>query len=126
MKKILSACIILSLFGCNNNNSNSQEKGNSVTGASENTSAITGCKTLILFHKGAIIEATSYDADGKETTKQSTTVTDVKEDGGLLIATASAMMNNSATGDKTINLVYKCDGNNLYMDITSMHRILKD
>lgn len=120
MKKLLSACIILSLFACNNNNSSSKENGNSVTPDSENKSTTAGCGKLILFHKGAIIEGTSYDASGKETSKTTTTVTDVKDEGGMLIATSSALMNSSATGDKTMNLVYKCDGNNLYMDINSM------
>ena len=120
MKKIFFVCIILSHFSCNNPKSNSIEKGDTASAVSENVSATAGCRSLIMFHKGAIIEGTSYDAAGKETSKQITTVTDVKENGGLLIATASAMMNSSATGDKTMNLVYKCDGNNLYMDITSM------
>lgn len=120
MKKILSACIMLSLFACNNQNSNSKEKGDPGAVASENVSASAGCSKLILFHKGAIIEGTSYDAAGKETSKTTTTVADVKDENGILIATSSALMNSSATGDKTINLVYKCDGNNLYMDITSM------
>ena len=120
MKKLLFACIMLSLFACNNNNSGSKENGNSVAADSENESTTVGCSKLILFHKGAIIEGTSYDASGKETSKQTTTVTDVKNEGGMLIATSSVLMNSSATGDKTMNLVYKCDGNNLYMDINSM------
>ena len=120
MKKLLFACIILSLFACNDNNSSSKENGNSVAADSENESTTAGCSKLILFHKGVIIEGTSYDAAGKETSKMTTTVTDVKDEGGILIATSSALMNSSATGDKTMNLVYKCDGNNLYMDMTSM------
>jgi hypothetical protein len=119
MKKILSACLMLSLFACNNQNSSSKEKEKPVVAGSENASATAGCGSLILFHKGAVIEGTSYNAAGKETSKQITTVTDVKEEGGMLIANSSALMN-GATGEKTINLDYKCDGTNLYIDIKSM------
>lgn len=120
MKKIFSACLMLSLFACNNQTTDSKEKNTSgkISVTSEN--ALTaGCSKLILFRKGAIIEGTSYDAAGKETAKQITTVKDVKEEGGVLVATSSAVMSLS-TGDKTMNLVYKCGGNNLYMDMSSM------
>lgn len=117
MKKILSASIMFSLLACNNQNSNSKKERDPGT---EKISATAGCDKLILFHKGAIIEGTSYDAAGKETSKQTTTVTDVKDEGGVLTATSASQMNSSATGGKTMNLVYKCDGNNLFMDISSM------
>jgi hypothetical protein len=120
MKKILSACIMLSLFACNNQNGESKEKEDRGEFASEKVTVTSGCGKLVLFHKGAIIEGTSYDAAGKETSKTTTTVTDVKNEGGILTATSSGLMKSTATGDKTMNLIYKCDGNNLYMDISSM------
>ena len=103
MKKILSACLMLSLFACNNQSSNSKEKGDPGAVASENESTTAGCSKLILFRKGAIIEGTSYDAAGKETAKQTTTVIDVKEEEGVLVATSSALTSLS-TGDKKIKL----------------------
>ena len=114
MKKILSACLLISLFACSNQNSNSTEN----TVAADNAS--TGnCGSLILFKKGAVIESTNYDANGKQTHKETTTVTDVNEEGGVLIATSTSLTNGAA-GEKTINLVYKCDGTNLFMDINAM------
>ena len=119
MKKILSACILFSLFACNDQKTESKEKEGSGTAASENKPA-SGCGKLILFHKGAVIEGTSYDGAGNETSKTTTTVNNVQHEGGVLTATSSGLMKSAATGDKTMNYVYKCDGNNLYMDINSM------
>ena len=120
MKKILSACILLFLFACNDQKSGSTEKETTAATTTANAPAPSGCSKLIMFHKGAIIESTSYDAAGKETSKTTTTVTDVKDEGGVLTATSSGLMKSSSTGDKNMNLIYKCDGNNLYMDINSM------
>lgn len=119
MKAIFSSILICTLMGCNNQNSNSTENGKTVATASENASATAGCGTLILFHKGAVIENTSYDAAGKETSKQTTTVDDVKEEGGMLVATSSALMPGT-TDNKKISMSYRCDGTNLYMDVASM------
>lgn len=119
MKKIPAALLLLSMISCNNQSDNSKEnKVSEKTGAAENT-ATGNCGTLILFKKGAVIEGTSYDATGKQTSTQTTTVTDVTNEGGMLVAKSSSVMNIS-TGQKTMNLVYKCDGQNLYMDVNSM------
>lgn len=119
MKRILAVCLLSLFFACNNQNKDSKEKESTPGVASETVSSGDVCGSLILFRKGAVIEGISYDAAGKQTGKQTTTVTDVKEEGGMLIASSSAIMN-GLTGEKTMNLFYKCDGKNLYMDITSM------
>ena len=123
MKKLLSVILLLSLFACNNQGNDSKEKktsGNKATGTSENTLKTTaGCGKLILFHKGAIIESTTYDANGNASSSQTTTVTDVKEEDGMLIARSSAFAS-GPLGKFNLNLEYKCDGNNLYMDVTAV------
>ena len=119
MKKILSACLLISLFACNNQNSNSTEKKYTKNNVAADNVSTSNCGSLILFKKGAVIEGTSYDANGKQTHKEITTVTDVSEEGGMLIAKSSSLTN-SVAGEKTINLVYKCDGTNLYLDINAM------
>ena len=119
MKKIFAACLLFSLFACNNQNSNSTEKKSTENVVTADNASTGNCGSLILFKKGAVIEGTSYDANGKQTYKETTTVTDVSEEGGVLIATSSSVTNGT-TGEKTINLVYKCDGTNLFMDINAM------
>lgn len=77
------------------------------------------CGKLALFHKGAVITGTTYDSAGKEISKSTTTIMDVKTDNGVNISTVT--MNMITTGKSTpINVVYKCDGNNLYVDLGSM------
>ncbi|HEX2682977.1 MAG TPA: hypothetical protein VHL77_03555 [Ferruginibacter sp.] len=119
MKKLLAVVIIISFIACNGN-----KRGSSETEDKNNTTSIKhpapGCGKLVLFKKGAIIESTSYDAAGNETSKTTTTVSDVKNEGGILTATSSGSMKSAAVGDKSLNLIYKCDGDNLYMDINSM------
>ncbi len=119
MNKLLSACLLISVFACNNQNSNSTEKKSQEDKVVANNAATGNCGSLILFKKGAVVEGTSYDANGKQTHKETTTVTDVTEEGGMLIAKSSSLTNGVA-GNKTINLVYKCDGTNLYLDINAM------
>ncbi len=119
MKKIFYACLLFSLFACNNQNTDSKEKGSKPVAVSEMISSTAGCGSLILFHKGAIIEGATYDGAGKQTGKQTTTVTDVKEEGGILVASSSAVTN-GPTGERRMNMVYKCDGKNLFMDMNSV------
>jgi len=122
MKNTISFLLVL-LLGCNNSNKN--VNGNSLTDSSGDKTTTkgptsgTGCGALILFHQGAIIEGTSYDAAGKVTAKQTTTVTDVKDEAGVLIAHCSAVMEGAGAG-KNMEMIYKCDGSNLYMDMTAL------
>lgn len=119
MKKIISTFLIFSLFACNDQSSDSKEKQSTASSTSADVSSTAGCGTLILFHKGVEIGGTNYDANGKETSTQTTIVTDVTEEGGMLVANSSSVMNGKNSG-KEIKLTYKCDGTNLYLDMTSM------
>jgi hypothetical protein len=84
-----------------------------------NTAAVGNCGNLILFQKGTVIESVSKDAAGKETGKQVSTVTDVKTVGGVMQADLKS--ETIAGGKKRpISFTYKCDGNNLYTDMTSV------
>ena len=119
MKNILFACLLISLFACNNQTESAKETKESAVENLPVVSKTVSCGSLILFHKGAQIEGTSYDAAGKETTKQLTTITDVTDAGGVLTATSSAKMMSAAAG-KTMNLTYTCDGTYLSLDMSSM------
>ncbi|MEP6676922.1 MAG: hypothetical protein ABJA78_17300 [Ferruginibacter sp.] len=128
MKKIFYAVAVI-LIACNNESKD--EKTLAKTSAPETISTSgnsgPGCGSLVLFRKGAVIETTNFDAAGKEVSKQITTVKDVIDEGGITIASSSAQ--SSTPGSKPFNLIYKCDGKNLYMDLASMMQnlaVLKD
>ena len=119
MKKISSACLVLFLIACNNQ-TESVKDGNKPSAKNSSIISKTGsCGALVLFHKGAQIEGTSYDAAGKEMTKQLTTITDVTDVDGILTAKSSAKMDGTAAG-KTMNLTYTCDGTYLNLDMSAM------
>src|SRR5438477_1676179 len=124
MKRIQKFYLLMLLVAaCNNtNNQNASTLAASVspaTTATESTTAFGGCNNLILFHKGAVLVGASYDTTGKETGRQTTTVTDVVDAGGI---TEAHVRNDIQTpiGKKTMDIVYKCDGKNLYMDMNAM------
>ena len=78
-----------------------------------------GCGSLIFFHKGAIVKGATYDSTGKEISKQTSTITDVKDNGGEITGTVKMDMS-SSFGSHTMNTQYKCDGSNLYVDLNSL------
>lgn len=122
IKKIFSVCLLISLLACNNQSADTKEKELSRKPekvGSGNSLKAPGCGKLILFHKGAIIETITFDANGNASSSQTTTVTDVKEEDGMLIARSSAF-SNGPLGKFNFNLEYKCDGSNLYMDVTAV------
>ena len=89
------------------------------------TTVTGGCNNLVLFHKGAVVESSSYDAKGKETSKQTATVTDVVQAGGFTESHVKNVMHMPSLGDKTAEVVYKCDGKNLYVDVNSVMQNFK-
>jgi len=123
MKKIIPLLLIV-LAGCNNNNTkdkHAKSNGDSANDKATTQTSTTGgaCGKLILFRQGAVIEGTSYNAAGKVTAKQITTVKEVKEEGTMLVARSSAVIEEAGAG-KNMELVYKCDGRDLYMDMTPL------
>ncbi len=122
MKKLNCLLFAAMFTACNNENSKTGESKNadkSLNAQSASATSGGGCASLVLFRKGTVLEAVSYDKDGKQSAKQTTTVKEVVEDGGMTVATSSAE-STSSLGKKSYDLVYKCDGKNLYMDLNSM------
>ena len=130
MKKSYYLLFVVVFTACNNETKNENTSVAKIAApkidvASESEGS--GCSGMILFRKGAVIESTSFDAAGKQTTQQSSTVTDVTEENGITIATLSAQ--SSTAGSKVNSLSYKCDGKNIYMDLGSVmqnYAVLKD
>ncbi len=115
--------MIASFFGCNN-----PSKDKSTPGSSDSTSDkkqtvgdVSSCGKLILFQKGATVESKTFDATGKEVATSTSTVKDVTTDADGMSSTVEmrSHLNNMNT-DNTVDAKYKCDGNNLYVDLNSM------
>ncbi len=122
MRKYL--CILVLAAACGNSTTTTENKKIEITTGSipdaENLLPV-DCAKMAMFKKGAVIEAKSYEADGTETNAQHTTIQDVKEENGMIIAYVQATDTDLETNKPlTISYMYKCDGKNLYMDIGSL------
>jgi hypothetical protein len=135
MKQLLLLAFILFFISCNNSNETSV--GNKTTGPVKVQSTATAnegspgnantCSKLIFFQPGAEIEATSYDKDGKESSKQYTKILTVANEDGFTVANVEGK-NTQSNGEKkttTVRYNYKCDGNKIYFDVASMFRTAK-
>jgi hypothetical protein len=122
---------MLLLTACNNpeKQAASSVAASAAPATESTTSADAGsCNNLIMFRKGAVLEGASFDAAGKETARQTTTITDVTNVGGITEAHAH-ITTHTERADKTMDLVYKCDGSNLFMDMNELmqnYTVLKD
>lgn len=125
MKKYIP--ILLLLTACNNSSEPAQSSTTAANTEEKKTSSGTGgCESLIFFRKGITIEATSYDAEGKETSKQLTTILDITSKDGNTIAHVRGEDIQSGSGEKkTLEYNYRCDGKSIYMDIASAFRTLE-
>ncbi len=126
MKQVFFLLVAIStVTACNNQTTNNGKTDSSpvTTTSSEAPSsvAMTGnCSSLYLFRKGTKIEAASYDAAGKEVSRQQSTVSDVSNDAGRTVATVEMKSSVGGKDEKTFTGKYSCDGKNLYADLTSL------
>jgi hypothetical protein len=118
------------LFSCRNN-AGDKKSENSNDSSSSSTKSETGksadgnnCNRMIFFQPGAEIEATSYNKEGKEISKQYTKVLSVINEGGFTVANVEGRDADVDEERKTttVNYNYKCDGNKIYFDVASMFR----
>lgn len=122
MKKICLAFLVCSIIACNNNKSSetTSKDSTSTSETSPTGSSVGGkCASLYVFQEGAVVENASYDENGKETSRQTSNVLKVSNEGGSLssevqMKTSGADSNNVFTGK------YRCDGKNLYVDLSSL------
>lgn len=121
-----SAILYLSVFliaGCNNSDSNTKadqkdssgvvlkEKDNDGKGA-----ASAGCSSYYWFKEGTVAAYSIKDPEGKELYHSTSTVTNVRNEAGALLADFSA-----STGQGgTVTATYKCEGDKIYMDMKSL------
>ena len=126
MKKICLAFLVCSLIACNNNKSSETVSKDSTSTSETSPAGKAGgkCGSLYIFQEGAVVENASYDENGKETSRQTSNVMKVTNDGGTLssevqMKTSGADSNNVFTGK------YSCDGKNLYVDLSSLFANMK-
>ncbi len=133
MKKLICILSVISTIACNNAGDSAKKTNqDSITTAdkkpekepaAKNTDA-DACGKLVFFQPGAEIEATSYDKEGKETSKQYTKILSVTNEGGFTVANVEGR-DTDVDGEiktTTVNYNYKCDGNKIYFDVASMFR----
>ncbi|MEP6713344.1 MAG: hypothetical protein ABJA37_13040 [Ferruginibacter sp.] len=124
MKKIFPLAFVVMIMACNNQAGNADASVNDSSHVGQNKnedqSSVSGdCSSCILFHQGAEIETTSYDGQGKETRKQVSIVTKVYTEGGMTVAEMQTKNNNVKGNDeKLMTATYKCDGKQLYVDLS--------
>lgn len=121
MKKIFPVVFALILLSCNNQNSNANNMvADSTVGPSSKTemAGTDGCGSTLLFKKGIVIEATTYDGNGKAVGWQSSEVMRVYKENDELVSEVN-MKTTDAQGkeDKAIKAEYRCDGKNFVMDM---------
>ena len=126
MKQIFSIVSAIVLLSCNNQTSNAN--GNAAGGdstikqvAAKNEIASSGgCGNNLLFQKGVVIDATTYDGNAKVVGLQSSTVMKVYNEKGVTISEMDMKSTNGEGKDEqAIKGIYKCDGKNFIMDMAS-------
>jgi hypothetical protein len=127
MKSVLNSILLLSIFvACKSNASNNSaaiESGNTDKPAAMSTSTETGggdCGSLILFKEGTVITSHTLNAEGKETSNDTSMVTKVTNEGGIAVAKVTSKVHIQFASERTTTLKYSCDGKMLSCDINSM------
>ncbi len=126
MKNIFTLMMAIVLMACSNNGNNAAgSPGSDSSGSNPKEQSATGssggdCASNILFTEGTVMLTSSYDGQGKETSKQSSLVKKVYKQGGMSFSEMEIKTTDAKGGDeKTMNAVYKCDGKQFYVDLSS-------
>lgn len=83
----------------------------------ENTDA-SGCAKMIFFKEGVEIDTKTYDGNGKEVSTQHSKIINVKDEGGMTVATSESV--DTAVKKEPVRVNYKCDGSKIYVDLASI------
>jgi len=120
MKKFILVLTIIAAIACNNMANNKDGFSKDSSGVSESateektTAAGAGdCSSYYWFKEGMVAEYSSKDESGSEKYHTTSTVKNVRNENGILLAdfvTATAKGNN-------LTATYKCEGDKVYMDM---------
>ncbi len=121
MKTICLAFLVCIMAACNNEKSSETVTKDTTTSSDTKASgsAEGKCASLYVFREGAVVENASYDENGKETSRQTSNVLKVTNDGSSL----NSEVQMKTSGTDTSNVFtgkYRCDGKNLYVDLSSL------
>jgi len=122
MKKLLIAFIVCSLFACSNNDTSKETTKDTSSTTTTTTAPVAEagkCAGYYIFQEGVVIENASFDENGKETSRQVSKVLSVSSSGNK-ISSEVRMNTTGADSSDAFTGKYSCDGENLYVDISSL------
>ena len=126
MKKNLYLIAVIFFIACSNPAGNAKSLQGNAGGADKGSTASTNnapgdCGSMLLFREGAEITMSNYNVMGTVTSTSVSKVTKVSSEGGLTVAEV-VMKNTDDKGgnEKTSTTIYKCDGKNFFVDMTSL------
>ena len=127
MKKLILFVFVLAVLAACNNEAKQQSANDSLSAASSaKDDPSTGapqngdCSGLLLFKKGTVIEAVSYNKDGAETSRQVSTVLNVSPVANGMKSEVEMKNTGQGKEEKVFTGTYNCDGKNIYVDLTSL------
>jgi len=123
MRKLIWIAVVYT--ACNSTGNTHPALSDNTTDTKEEkaSAAPVACNKLVFFQPGAKITSKSYDGAGKEVSNQLTKILEVKNENGMTVAYVESS-DTVVAGKRITNMKYnyKCDGKNIYFDLTSMLR----
>lgn len=121
MKRTILCLSVLIFISCNNSNTVRNESKKDSTGTltngsdkKKNPASEGGCSSYYWFKDGTIAEYSVKDAKGNELYHTTSTVTNVRNEDGVLLADFTA-----STGTGSVTATYKCEGDKIFIDMKS-------
>lgn len=119
MKKQIASFFVIALIACGGNSTGDPgKKGSSDSASTVKTSdkpSASGCTSFLWFKKGTVMVYQLTGVNGMQQGTSTTTIDDVKQDGGALVANYTV----SLSSGKEIKGSYRCEGDKIYMDLKS-------
>ena len=123
MNELLFFFLVAVLAACNNDNKPSEATASETKTAKSEvkpTSAKLDCSSFLLFKKGTVLEYNTTGGAGRTVAAvTTTTIDDVRQDGNALVADYT-----SSFKDKKIKSTYRCEGDELSVDMKSLFQDL--
>jgi hypothetical protein len=123
MRKYLWIAVLISACNGNEGNNTTASKDSGIVAEKGSPASSGACNKLIFFKEGSEIETKTYNATGEAISTQVTKILAVKNEDGMTVANAESTDTQNGDGKEAkMTYDYKCDGNKIYFDITSLFR----